>query len=302
MKFSVVIPSYNSSKTILSCLQAIYSQKTDPGFEVILVDSSEDDTAVLVEKNYPNVKIVKLAQKTDPGTGRNLGVEKSSGEYILFVDSDCELSNNWMETALKIYESEKCEAVGGAVIPANSSKDHVGWAGYISEFREFLPQYSAGYRSHLPSCNLSYKKSVFVKQGGFNSYYYPQEDLYFNHKFTEQGNKIYFDPRIYVKHWHRSELKPFIRHQKNIGYITASLLQIANLEGSALSRTRIFKYFVLPFIPVVKFFRTLNVFFKHQRPTIFDHYQSFFIFGMGLLPWTSGFFKGLINPKFKQEY
>ena len=54
---SVIIPSYNSKKTVLQCLEALYSQEELP-LEIILVDSSRDDTVEIVKEHYPDVKIL----------------------------------------------------------------------------------------------------------------------------------------------------------------------------------------------------------------------------------------------------
>ena len=80
---SVVIPSYNSRHTIESCLNSLLNQSYKGEYEIILADSSVDNTLGIVRERFPQVKLIHFEQKTDPGTARNHGVQQSRGELIL---------------------------------------------------------------------------------------------------------------------------------------------------------------------------------------------------------------------------
>ncbi|MGD9899664.1 MAG: glycosyltransferase [Calditrichaceae bacterium] len=298
IEVSVVIPSYNSAGTITACLNSLMRQDYDKSFEITVVDSSTDNTAQIITAGFPEVKVIRCKRKTDPGTARNMGVNVSHGKYIMFLDSDCIAGNDWVSRIIRVYESPDYDAVGGSIYPANPETDVVGWAGYIAEFREFIPGHPAAIRDHLPTCNLSYRRDKFLEVGNFNAAYYPQEDLFFNHHFTKNGFKIFFDPEIKVFHFHRNKLAYFLKHQKNIGYITSSLLKKIDLEGSRLVRHKFLALINLPLLPFIKFYRTLAVFAKVNPAIIKAHILSFLVFALGLVPWTLGFAKGLLAPKF----
>jgi len=70
---SVIIPSYNSNKTIEKCLNSILNQTYSDEYEIIVVDSSIDNTSDIVKNKFKDVKLAHLKKKTDPGTARNLG-------------------------------------------------------------------------------------------------------------------------------------------------------------------------------------------------------------------------------------
>lgn len=85
---SVVIPAYNASAFIGSCLKSVFEQKDCPEFEVIVVDDgSTDGTYELVERDYPHVR---LFQKNNggPGSARNLAVDRARSEIVIFIDAD----------------------------------------------------------------------------------------------------------------------------------------------------------------------------------------------------------------------
>ena len=290
---SVIIPSYNSERTIENCLDSIETQSFRGEYEIIVADSSADRTAEIVSARYEKVNLIRFDKKTDPGTARNAGMSKAKGEIYAFIDSDCVATLNWLENIGRAHKS-KYRVVGGAVRNGNSESDTVGLAGYIAEFREFLPGRPAGEVSHIPTCNISYKKEVFVEYGLFEGKYYPQEDLLYNHMIGKQGEKVFFDPSIEVYHTHRSELQPFIRHQFRIGNTTPKVLKVSNLPGSFVAKHPLPWAVLVPLLPLIKFVKTMGVFLRHRPRIIAARPLSVAIFVIGLVAWTLGFLKGLL--------
>ena len=202
---SVIIPSFNSEDTIEKNLLALHNQTYESDYETILVDSSSDSTPDIVRNGFPSVILLHLNEKTDPGTARNLGVEKSSGDLLLFIDSDCVAEPDWIESIVRLHELNDHAAIGGSVSNGNDPRSLVAWAGYFAEFREFIPERPMREVAHIPTCNISYKASIFKSMAGFNPDYYPQEDLEFNNRLLRTGHKILFCPDAKVHHHHRSQ-------------------------------------------------------------------------------------------------
>lgn len=289
---SVVIPSYNSANTIERCLESLARQTYAGDYEIILVDSSSDGTPQIVRKKYPETRMISFAVRTDPGKARNAGILEARGEIIAFIDSDCIAAPDWLE---KIDAAHRLpyRAVGGVVLNGNDPDDLVGLAGYISEFREFLPEQPVQEISHVPTCNISYKRRVFVEQGLFDGRFYPQEDLVFNRGLCAGGKQIFLDPAIRVYHHHRSRLRDFLKHQRRIGEVTARVLKVIQLDGSFIARQPLVAWVALPLLPAVKFARTLAVFLKLQRHTVTRHPLALSIFALGLVCWSVGFAQGV---------
>ena len=288
---SVIIPSYNSENTIERCLYSLTTQSYRGEYEIILADSSEDNTSYIVKTNYPQIQLIHFDQKTDPGTARNAGIDRAKGELIAFIDSDCIATSNWLERIAEAHAS-KYRVVGGVVSNGNPEHDLVAWAGYFAEFREFLPEKPRQEVMHIPTCNISYKKDVFLEFGLFQGKYYPQEDLVYNHNLRENGEKILLDPRIQVYHMHRSRLKDFLNHQNKIGIVTARVLTILQLEGSFLARHPFAATLFSPILVTIKFFRTVSVFLRYQPKVIRKHPFVLMPLLLGLLYWVIGFIKG----------
>ncbi|NLD35613.1 MAG: glycosyltransferase [Desulfatiglans sp.] len=293
---SVIIPSYNSESTISKCLDALKNQEYRGEYEIILVDSSRDRTPEIVNSKYPDIQFIHLDKKTDPGTARNIGIEKSKGDLIAFIDSDCVAAPDWLNRIAAAHTSEY-KVVGGSVRNGNRENDMVAWAGYLAEFREFLPGKPKMEVSHIPTCNISYKKEIFDKYGLFEGEYYPQEDLIFNYKICKNGEKILLDSSITVYHNHRSVMKSFLDHQMKIGKITSRVLKEVDLEGSFIVRTPLIAAAFIPVLPFIKFFRTIMIFLKYEPKVITRRPVAVIVFAVGLFFWIIGFASGVMYNK-----
>ena len=96
-KISVIIPVYNTEKYIEKCLESLAKQEMQD-FEIIIVNDGATDNSENVIKDYmKNSKLnIKYLKKENGGlaSARNYGVEKASGKYISFLDSDDYLDKN----------------------------------------------------------------------------------------------------------------------------------------------------------------------------------------------------------------
>ncbi len=103
-KISVVIPSYNSWKTLGATLSALASQtRKDSIAEVLVVDSSDDakTRTFLKSLQVPNLRVIEAGTRVMPAIGRNLGAALSTGEVLVFIDSDAYMADDWIEKILE---------------------------------------------------------------------------------------------------------------------------------------------------------------------------------------------------------
>jgi len=90
MKFSVIIPAYNVSRYLESCVQSILNQ-TFENYEIIIVDDgSTDNTGIIADELSQNYHQVAVIHQSNGGASkaRNTGISNSSGDYLLFLDGD----------------------------------------------------------------------------------------------------------------------------------------------------------------------------------------------------------------------
>ncbi|WP_413741267.1 glycosyltransferase family 2 protein [Sodalis sp. RH15] len=112
--FSIVIPTYKSSKTIARTLKSIQKQTTQD-FEIIVVDDASDDFLSLAQviedfrKFNLDIKIHHFEENKNGAAARNYGIKKSSGKYIAFLDSDDEWARDKLLKYKDIILKEKTD-------------------------------------------------------------------------------------------------------------------------------------------------------------------------------------------------
>lgn len=95
---SVIIPVFNNAKDIGRCLQSILKQPFDD-LEVLVIDDGSTDESIEIIKSYTTENAsIKFYQEQHRGvsTARNVGIEAAQGEYLLFIDADDEIEDNYI--------------------------------------------------------------------------------------------------------------------------------------------------------------------------------------------------------------
>ena len=113
IKFSIIIPVYNTEDYLSSCLDSVLSQSYND-FEVIVVnDGTKDNSQEIIDKYVRKDKKIRSFIKENGGlsSARNYGVDKSNGEYLLFLDSDDTLNKDLLKELNKEIESNKPDII-----------------------------------------------------------------------------------------------------------------------------------------------------------------------------------------------
>lgn len=281
---SIIIPSYNSYTTIERCLNSVFNQKTNLIYEVIVADSSTDNTPELIKKIFPGVKLIHSKTRMFSGKARNEGIKAAKGSIIVCLDSDCIVADeDWLN---KIYTAQKTQdVVGGSVLNANPWSIF-GWGIFFMEFSEFLPNKDRVVNALL-SYNVSCKREIFEKYGHFPEHSFLNEDLIFYSRLKE---KLFLSSSIVVKHINRTNFFKILKHSFKLGFGSGlARKQVPSLEGHFL-----FKY---PFlIPLLLFYRFLRAGYRTIRTRYFPLFiiMSPLTF-VTLIPYTLGFMAAAFN-------
>ncbi|MEY4273278.1 MAG: hypothetical protein RL638_226 [Bacteroidota bacterium] len=149
MYFSVIIPFFNKSATVESCIYSVLNQ-TFRGFEIILIDdcSSESESNFirgLVENLNQNfdarIRYILNKENKGPGYSRNVGIDQSIGDILVFLDADDQITPNYLESIDNLYHkyqkpiiiSNTIEKIGGFVRPNFINLYKKGLISIISE-------------------------------------------------------------------------------------------------------------------------------------------------------------------------
>ncbi len=104
---SVIMPTYNSSNTVVDSINSVSHQSYDNWELIITDDCSEDNTVDLIEKmaiDEPRISIAVNDKNRGAGFSRNASIERASGKYIAFLDADDLWSTNKLEMQISFME------------------------------------------------------------------------------------------------------------------------------------------------------------------------------------------------------
>src|SRR3989344_7410236 len=110
---SVVVPTKNSEGFLEQCLRTIKEQ-TYKNLEIIVVDNNSTDKTKEIAKKYTKLIFNKGPERS---TQRNYGASKARGDYLLFIDSDMELTKNVVKDCIRRIQNTD---IGGLIIPEES--------------------------------------------------------------------------------------------------------------------------------------------------------------------------------------
>ena len=191
---SFIIPTFNSELYLPRCLSAIRKQQCEGAdfFEIIVVDNGSTDATVRIAREY-GAKIYSAPGETVAAL-RNLGALKSTGSLLAYVDSDCVISEGWLEYALRHFTDPETGAAGATTC----IEDNSGWVPryWLTQRRK-----ETGIKnvSWLPTENLVIRKSVFEAAGGFNEHLITCEDVDLCYRIA-RNFKILSDPAMHSVH------------------------------------------------------------------------------------------------------
>ena len=220
MLISVIIPMHNSKDFIEKCLNSILKQQ-DVNFEIVLIDDfSIDDTKYIANsymKSYRNIRLYENLQH-GVSAARNLGIEKSLGDYIIFVDSDDYLKNC---QRLKAVLSKNYDMIvfGRIIGYDNYSKiSKLTLSGEFEKNNLLNENLDIFLKPSLSTwvTNKFYKTSIIRKNKiKFNEKINFGEDLLFNLKFFQKCKNI-FIAKEYLSFYNRSNANSLSRqHEKH---------------------------------------------------------------------------------------
>lgn len=222
-EISVSIVNLNGEEYLKGCLGSLkelnYPQDK---LEIILVDNGSTDKSLdLVQKYYPNVKIIKNSKNMGFAYANNQAAKFAGGEYIAFLNNDTRVDKNWLIELLKpIYKDKEIAASGSKVLSIDGKKiDFVG--GMINfEGKGFQIDYDLSiekdhynnYR-YLPFVNggaMLVNREIFLDIGGFDEDFFAYyEDVDFGWRLWVLGYRVVFAPLSIVYHHHHGTSKAF---------------------------------------------------------------------------------------------
>ncbi len=178
---SVIIPAYNSARTIKRAIESVMSQSIPPKEIIVVDDGSTDSTCNLVESLFPSVILIRQ-KNSGAAAARNTGVKQSKGDLIAFLDSDDFWHRRKIEYQSKLFEddpllgicSTKCKFIfesEGLNAPLMADEAIEACSSQAISFEKMFQLPFLG----TPSVMM--KRSVYDSAGGFDDSLETAEDV-----------------------------------------------------------------------------------------------------------------------------
>ena len=227
MRYSVIIPVYNRPDEADELLQSL-TRQSFKDFEVIIVEDGSSVPCKDVAERYQNILDIHYYAKPNSGPGqtRNYGAERSRGEYLIILDSDCILPEGYFAAVEEELQKAPADAFGGP------DRAHVSFTDIQKAINYSMTSFftTGGIRGgkkkmdkfYPRSFNMGVRREVYETLGGFSRMRFG-EDIDFSIRIFKGGYACRLFPGAWVYHKRRTDLKKFFKQVHNSGIARINL-------------------------------------------------------------------------------
>jgi glycosyltransferase involved in cell wall biosynthesis len=221
MKLSVIMPCYNSARTVAAQLDALTAQRWNHPWEVIVADNGSTDDSVAIIQQYrnrlPNLQILDASARQGASFARNTAAKVARGEFLLFCDSDDVADSGWlaaMGNALMEHEFVasrfeirrlNSESLAGRAFIKGTHPQETGL-----QTANYPP-----YLLHAACAALGIHKTIYSKVGGLDETMMALEDPDLCFRVQLAGHKLVWIGDAVMHYRSRSTLKGWAQQIHN---------------------------------------------------------------------------------------
>ena len=229
MRYSVIVPVYNRPDEVDELLQSL-TQQSYHDFEVVIVEDGSKIPCEEVVKKYQSQLDIRYFSKPNSGPGqtRNYAAERSQGEYLLILDSDCILPPGYLQAVEDELQTSPADAFGGpdrahdSFTPVQKAINYAmtsffttgGIRGGKKKMDKFYPR----------SFNMGVRANVYKQLGGFSKMRFG-EDIDFSIRIFKAGCRCRLFPEAWVWHKRRTDFRKFFKQVHNSGIARINLFK-----------------------------------------------------------------------------
>jgi glycosyltransferase involved in cell wall biosynthesis len=204
---SIVIPVFNDYARLHLCLQALVTQTGEHAIEIIVIDNGSTKIDQSIVKQYQAFPQVQFISEIKAGSyaARNKGLDDCTADIIAFTDSDCIPSENWISTALTLFENQKVDLVAGNIRVFTSSN---ATQTLLETYETVLafPQKENARLGRSVTANLIMRKTVLDKISKFKDDSFSGADHEYTGRAVAQGFNLIYGQDCIVAHPARSKM------------------------------------------------------------------------------------------------
>jgi GT2 family glycosyltransferase len=248
---SIIIVNWNVKDILKDCLESIRKNVSGIAYEVVIVDNNSADGSIeMIEKEYPEVLLIRNRQNLGYARANNQGIMKAKGKYVLILNPDTIVLPETVEKMYRFLEENPgVGACGPSILDTNHRPfspmiyDPTLWElfGKDSFLRKFFPKLSSPRYpqpkkrkdvERLSGCCFLSSREALKTVGLFDErifLFYEEADLFF--RLRRMGWAVYYLPELSIVHLHGKSVSLFSRFQEELFVRKSSLIYFRNRYG-----------------------------------------------------------------------
>jgi GT2 family glycosyltransferase len=269
---SVIILAWNGLPYLVPCLDAVLAQEVH-GVEVLVVDNdSADGSASLVERQYPQVRLIRNERNLGFAGGNNVGLQHATGDVLVLLNQDTVVRPGWLAALLATFERCPDAGIVGSKIldPDACTLQHAGGrverplilGQHDGHGQPDNGQYDEPRQvEFITGASMALRRQLLAEIGPLDEGFYPGyfEDVDICHRARAAGYTVWYEPRSVLIHqesasmrcdslaghyfYYRSRIRFVLKHSAPAeivdGFVPAEIARLADapleeLRASAL--------------------------------------------------------------------
>ena len=210
--FSIVIPVHDGGTDFMRCLDALGRLADAPTTEILVVDDASTDGSGERAASR-GLRVTRLPVRTGPAAARNAGARQAQGDFLFFLDADCEIHPDALCRAADLLAAD-----AGLDALFGSYDDRPAAPGAVSRFKNLYHHWThqrgdESARTFWAGCG-AVRRERFLALGGFDERRYAEpsiEDIELGYRLTEAGGRIRLAREVQAKHLKRWTLGSLVR-------------------------------------------------------------------------------------------
>jgi len=209
-KFSIIICYYNNFKETHLCLNSILNNTKGIEYEIILVDDFSDSSPKFLS-SINNITYLRNNKNYGFLFSSNKGADVAKGKYLVFLNNDTQVEENWLNSCVSLLKKRGTGAVGSKLLYPDGKLQEAGgiiWndasgCNYGKGDYPKLPEYNFVREvDYCSGASLITPREVFIHLGGFSKEFEPAyyEDTDYCFRLRALGLKVFYQPDSVVYH------------------------------------------------------------------------------------------------------
>ncbi len=254
-RVAILLLNYNGAQHLQRFLPSVIAHST--GYDIIVGDNkSTDNSLALLKSDFPEVKVIELAENYGYAGGYNRLIAQTDHEYIILLNSDVEVTPHWVEPMLAtLSRHEKAVAVQPKILSVAHRQrfEYAGaGGGYLDQYgypfcrgrifgtlEEDHGQYDDEQEVFWASgACFMLKRTVFNETGGFDADFFAHmEEIDLCWRLQQAGYKIFYTGKSTVYHLGGGTLNYQSPHKTYLNYRNGWMMLLKNLPAAGRTRT-----------------------------------------------------------------